>query len=891
MHARLRRFVMRFRYAFGSRRAERELAREVAAHLGLLEDEYRRRGMTAEDARFAARRAIGGVEPMKELQREARSFAWIASARRDLRFAFRTLTRSRGVTALVILTLGLGIGATTSVYSAFDAALLRPLPFPQPAQLVHVRGFFVPIDLRGMRDSTGSPAAPRKTSLDLGDLSGMRDVFSHVAAHATGAINLGTGAEPLRVDVTFVTVDFFATLKRGPQLGRLFAPSEMAVGAAAVVVLSDRLWRSQFGADPAIVGRTVRLDTVPHEVVGVMPPDFRFPAQAQLWKPLPVPVPMSVMSAFRNFLPSTIVARLAPGVTATVAARRLEAAQQQFQQSRKPASAAVPIGTVTPLQRSLVADRRTALLVLMASATLLLVIACANAATLLLSLATARRREIATHAVLGATRARILIRLLVESVMLAVAAALVGLVIAKGTLSILPVLLPAGLAGLAPVQLDLRVLAFATTVAVATGIAFGLVPAVGASRLRIKDALQDAAAREFTSSGRANRTLVVLQVAVACLLTIGAALMGASLRSLLGNDVGMRIDRVASARVNLPEATYPDVDARARFIQAAVTGLGGMPLVAGAAAINTLPLAREPGIGLRVDPEGAKSFDRESPHMAPYLVISPGYFSVMGIPLLRGRDLAWSDTSQLQVAVINRTLARQLWRNEDALGKRFLFGGPELRTVVGIVADARIAGLETEPGAQVYLPINEQPQNYVSLVAATADPDDVAALPQTIRAAVRRVDPDLPTFAAQPMEEILGEALASRRINTVLISVFGLVALGLAAIGVYGVLACSVNQRRREIGVRVALGAQRREVLALILRQGMVLVAIGLVLGMGAGLAATRYLEGMLYGVTPREPAVFLGVAAALLTVGLLAALVPARRAAGADPLTALRSE
>jgi predicted permease len=891
MTAHLRRFAMRLRHAFGSGGAEEELAREVAAHLGVLEDEYRRRGLTAEEARFAARRAIGGVEQAKEQQRDARAFAWLANGHRDIRFAVRTLLRNPGFTALAVLTLGLGIGATTAVYSAFDAAFLRPLPFPEPERLVRVAGVTIPLDMRRLVDASGRAGPPRKSVPDVDDITGMREVFSHAAGHATGAMNLGTGPEPLRVDVTFVTAGFFATMGRGPRLGRLFAPAEMVVGAPAVTVLSDRLWRTQLGGDPAIVGRTVMLDGVPHEVIGVMPADFRFPAATHLWLPLPVPAPFSLMSAFRNFLPSVIVARLAPGVSVDAAALRVDAMRRGLASGGSPRSTITAANLVLPLQRSLLGDRRRALIVLMASAGLLLVIACANAATLLLSRAAARRRELATHAVLGATRGRILFRLLIESVLLAAAGAVAGVVIAAGTLSMLPVLLPTGLAGLAPVQMDLRVLAFAIATAILTGIAFGLAPAVGAARLRVNHALQDAAAREFTAAGRLPRLLVVVQVAVACLLVIGAALMVASMRSLLAIDPGMQLDRVAAARVNLPPASYRDNAALAGFVQAAVAALRRAPLVADAAAINTLPLSGEQGITVRVDREGTTSTDHDEHRFAPYLIVSPGYFRTMGIALLRGRDVEWTDTKSVPVAVVNRTLAQRLWPGDDPLGKRFLFGGGDLRTVVGVVEDARVTGLDAPPGLQVYFPISEQPQNYVSLIARTASPENVAALPPSIRLAVGAVDPDLPVFANQPMEDVIAEALASRRINTVLITVFGTVALGLAVIGVYGVLACSVAQRTREIGVRVALGAQRREVLGLILRQGLTLVAVGLGVGVAASLVATRYLEGMLYGIAARDPGTFSTVSLVLIAAGLVASFVPARRAASADPLTALRSE
>jgi predicted permease len=599
---------------------------------------------------------------------------------------------------------------------------------------------------------------------------------------------------------------------------------------------------------------------------------------------------MTVMSAFRNFLPAVLIGRLAPDVTPAQAAERVEAAYRRLTSaSADSAPGRAPQPRIVPLQRSLVGDRRTTLFVLMGSAGLLLVIACANAATLLLARAAVRRREIATHAVLGASRRRLVARLLVESVMLAAGGALAGLSLAAASVSLLSALLPPSLAGLAPMQVDLRVLSFAIAVSALTGIGFGLWPALGGSRVELRTALQDAGGRTVTRGG-VNRSLVVVQVALACVLTVGAALMIGSLRSLLATDVGMRIEEVAAARMNLPPAAYSDSAAVPRFVRSAVEGLAGSPGVAAAAAVNTLPLAREAYVAFRLDHEGATDrHTSEARHSSPYLVVSPGYFRTMGIPLLRGRDLSWTDSASFPVAVVNLTMAQRFWPGEDPIGKRFLM--TDLRTVVGVVADAQITELGTEIGPQVYLPIQDQPQTYLSLVARRTDDATLAAVTDRIRTAVHRVDPELPLYAAQPMTAVVAEALAPRRLNTLLLSLFGAAAVTLAAIGVYGLLACAVAQRTREIGVRVALGAERRQVLALVVRQGTTLVAVGVGIGMATAAGAARYLQGMLYGVGARDPVTFVSVAIALGVVGLIASAVPARRAAATDPLEALRAE
>ena len=799
---------------------------------------------------------------------------WLADLQADLRYAARNLAKNPGFTLVAVLTLALGIGANTAVYSAIDAAFFRPLPFPEPERLVRLRGVIVPFA------ETGTPRGP--TPVPLTDVYAIRDVFSRSAAYATGAWNLGTGVEPLRVAVTFATTEFFETLGRQALLGRTFAPEETRGSGSGVTVLSHRLWRSQFGGDPAMVGRTVTLNEASYEVVGVMPEDFRFPAEAQLWVPLPVPYPATLISAFRNFLPSTVIARLGAGVTLPHAVERLQALREAQSSSEPPAD------PVTPLQRSLVGDRRSALALLMASAGLVLLIACANVANLLLSKASVRHRDMAMCAVLGATRGRILRQLLVESLMLAFVGAALGVVLARVGLPVLAALLPPDLTGLAPAQLDPRVLAFTLGLAALTAVVFGLWPAIGASRTNVGEALKSAGGRPSTrTSGRLKSGLVVAELALACLLVVSAGLMLSSLRALVTSDVGMRIDAVATARLTLPDGTYSSRTSRAEFVRSVLAQLQIAPGVEEAAAINTLPFAQDGGIRLSVMVEGGPEDPRQAP-FAPYLMVSPGYFRTMGIPLLSGRDLTWADDETRSVAVINRTLARRLWPGEDALGKRFvLAAGPDI-TVVGLIDDARTDRLDTEILPQVYLPMQERPQNYLSFVARGPDVD---ALLGHVRTAVRAVDPSIPIYAAQPMQAVVGETVAPQRTNTLLISAFGALALCLAAVGIYGVLAYSVTQRTREIGVRMALGAHRPDVLALVLRQGLALSALGIGLGLAGAAATTRYLQAMLFEVTPLDPTTFVAVALLFAAVALLASYIPARRATKVDPLVALRYE
>lgn len=830
-----------------------------------------------------------------------RAAVWDGLAR-DVRRALGQARRTPAVTGMAVFALALGIGATTAVYSAIDAALLRPLPFPDPEALVRLTDVHVPIDYSDLRPAgaDGDAAPPmvlRASRLDITHLAGMRDVFAHAAVMASGGLNLGAGAEPVRIDVTFVTGAFFRMLGRDPVRGRALTPEDAGMGRR-VVVLSHRLWLSHFGGDPATIGATVLLNDEPHEVVGIMPEDFRFPAATQAWIPIAVPVRWSeLQAAFRNFLPAVVVARLADGMTIDVARARLDAARRVHVAAGSEAEQrlAAVADLVTPLRHWLVGDRTTALAVLLASALVLLLVACSNAATLLLSLGAVRRRELATHLVLGATRGRLLRRVLVEGSLIAVTAAAIGVGIAAGGLSLLDALMPPGLTGLAPLRLDKRVLTVTLGLTVMTALIATLWPALKASRGNVADALRDAGGRAVAASSRATRGLVVAEVALACLLVITAALLLASLRALLSTDLGMQPDRVATARLTLPPGRYGEPAVMTDLVRRTLEQLAARPGVRRAAAINTLPLAGEMGIALAIEPEGgfaggAPPIDQR---FAPYLMVTPGYFDTMGIPLVRGRELSWTDSRHDPVAVVSQTAAALLWPGEEPLGKRLQYagGGPSTPVVVGVVGDARVSQLQAAPGPQVYLPFQDQPQHYLALVARGVDREDVGDLTGAIRDAVRAVDPSLPVHAAQPMDVVIGAAVAPRRVNTLLLGTFAGVALCLAVIGVYGTLAYAVARRTREIGIRRALGASHGAIVLLVLRQGLVLVGLGTTLGVAGALATTRYVERLLHGIAPRDPRTIGGAVLLFTIVALAASYLFARRASAVDPLDALRHE
>lgn len=869
---------------------EQELTAELQFHLDQQIAQHVKQGMTPREARREALRLFGGVEKVREECRDSWGVRMFESLARDLRYGLRGLSRHRTFAVGAVLTLALGIGANTAVFSAIDAVFFRPLPFAEPDRIVTVAKVGVPID----------ESEAEKGNPDITDLYAMRDLFSHSAIHATGGMNLGADAsarsEPRRVTATFVTTEFFDTLGRQPSMGRAFTSEETQPGSRSVMVLSDRLWRSHFGGDPAIVGRVVTLDDVSHEIVGVMPDGFRFPAQADLWVPLPVPAPVSlVFSTFRNIVPYAGIARLAPGVTPQRASERLHVARQAYLDPESRTVATPASDLVSPLQQSLTGDRGTALAMLMASAGFVLLIACANVANLLLSRATVRRRELTVHAVLGASRGRVVRQLLVESFLLALAGAGAGLLVAQWSLSALTPVMPGTLVGLAPLQIDLRVLSFTLAMALLTVVLFGLWPALDVSRVDIGGTLKRAGTEGLTGAhGRLRGSLVVAEVALACLLTIGAGLMLGSLRATFATDLGMLTERVASARLNLPVTTYSDTTVRGRFIEAVVTHLREAPGVEGAAAVNTLPLGREAGVEFSFSAEGdgpgTRARDQSPRRFAPYLVVSPGYFDTMGIPLLRGRDLAWSDGPDLSVAVINQTMAESLWPDTDPIGKRFgIVGIDASYEVVGLVGDARISRVTEEPGPQMYLPMQARPVHYLSLVARGEGPRSVGGLLASMRAAVRAEDPTLPLYATEPMRVVISDAVAPRRTNTLLISIFGGLALCLSGLGVYSVLSYSVAQRRREIGVRMALGAQATDVVRLVVRQILGLATLGIVIGLAAAWALARYLESMLYGLGAHDPRVFATAPLVLLLITLLATWRPAHRAGRVEPIETLR--
>jgi len=871
---------------------EADVDEELRFHLDMKERDYLARGLSPEEARAEAIRKFGDLDRhRRQLRRQdsrrLRRDRWserVDGWGQDLRFALRTLWRQRGFSLAVIATLSLGIGATTAIFSAVDAALLRPLPFPHPAELVELRAIEVPF-----REEAGQEEHPSGVTIrDVGALGGL---FSGVGAYAVGGLNLSGIGNPIRTRVGVVTTGLLPTLGVRPAFGRHFHPEEGTPGQAAVALISHGLWRRQFGGDSALP-RSILLNGLTYQVVGVMPPEFTFPERVDLWIPLTVPMTPETFEPFRGAILKTVVARLAPSATLDAARDRMRLLWGKLPAEARDEYRALLADPVRPLQGSLVGNRRGPMLILLGATGLLLLIACVNATNLLLAHAATRERELAVRAVLGASRGRLVRQLLAQSLVLSVAGAMGGLALAAGTLRAVQGLLPKEMLDIASPHLDLRLLVFAIGLAGITGIGFGLWPALGATRTDAHGAMKSGGGHGATAArrGRLRRTLVTTELALALMLLAGAGLMLKSFVILLDTNPGFEPERVAALQVVLDGSRALSNANRVAAVNAIAERLRGVPGIEAAGAVNDLPMTDQVRMSIRVDAEGKPSGEGAEPKFARWLMASEGYFRALGIPLIRGRLMRETDDSLApKIAVINQTMAKIIWPGEDPIGKRFKSGGRgEFRTVVGIVRDVR-ERMDQRPDPHTYFPIGEFTPQDVTIVArgALAGPDLLAAL----RLAVRETDPTQAVYNARTLTDAMSRSLAPRRSTTLLITAFGLLALLLALVGVYGVVSYTVTLRQRELGIRAALGASRNNLARLVLTEGATVALLGIAIGLMGAFGLSRVLRGLLYGVEPTDPTALFAAAAVLLIPAILATLIPARRAASADPVEVMRSE
>ncbi|HKG91202.1 MAG TPA: ABC transporter permease [Gemmatimonadaceae bacterium] len=881
-----------------------EVDADLAFHVEMRAREYVARGMSPEAARGAALGRFGDFARVnaecRQLahtrDRRMRNAEYLEELRQDLRYAARQLLTSRAFTLVAVLTLALGTGANTLIFSVVNGVLLRPLPYPDAGRLYTVLEVPAPTQATG-RDprevaARQATAWPGVSALNLADWRARTRSLSALGAACFVSYNLTNAAEPEQLRAFQVSDGFFAALGVAPLLGRALTPAEIggADGGGAVAVLSAELWRRQFHADPAVLGRAITLDARPYTVVGVLPDRRGWPDYADLWTPLTQP------ATDRSARGCQALARLAPGASEAGARRELETAAAALAAAYPGENGGWTAQLVGLLDQT-VGATRSRLLLLLGAVAFVLLTACTNLAHMLLARAAGRRRELAVRTALGATRARIVRQLVTESLLLSAVGGAAGLALATWLLPVLLRFAPEDIKRLDEVRIDPTVLAVSVAVAVLAGLLFGLTPALRASRPDMVSELKGGGGASInqgsTAGWRARRALVVSEVALASVLLVGAGLLLRSFERLRQVDLGFDPLPAVTVGMVLPADAYPSDDAVRGFFRDARARVGALPEVEAVGAVNWLPFSYG---GVTLDASAAGSPD---PRPVPVgtRVITPGYLEALRVGLRRGRMLGDQDAAGGQrVVVINETMARRLFGAADPVGREILLaqpGGrpPATRTVVGVVGDMRHAGRARAPEPEMFIPHAQSGWRYMNLVVRARPGADPAALLPRVKQAVHEIDPLRPLFAGQRLADALDRDAAQPRFSAALMAVFAGLAAVLACVGIVGVMSNAVAQRTREIGIRVALGARSADVMAAVLAPGLRLVALGLTIGTVAALALTRLIAGMLFGVRPEDPLAF-GAAFALLAVaGAVACYLPARRALAIDPSAALRAE
>ena len=812
----------------------------------------------------------------------------------DIRYALKLLRKSPGFTTVAILTLALGIGANTAIFSIVNSVLLRSLPFRDPDRLVKVS--FENPGL-GLHDVLFSVP-------ELDDLRSRSGVFDDVSAVWPSSTNATGAKQPERLEALAVNPNYFSMLGVAPQIGRLFGPQDFALGFAEAAVISDGEWRRSFGADPGIVGRSIRLDNDLYTIVGVVPPGFRHPGKtiatdveiwlATGWSADPFPK----LARSTRILPGAM-ARLKPGVTVQQAQAQLTTMASQLRNdfpTDYPANSKWTI-RIQPLQESLVGDIRPMLLVLMGTVILIILIASVNIANLLLARASGRQREMAVRLAVGASRVRMIRQMLTESLVLSLIAGIAGVVAAAGALGFIVRFVPSKIPRLSEVNVDWRVLMFGLLISLITGLVFGFAPAIQSAKADLVSAIREGAwgSGYGSKTSRLRGALIISELALAVVLLIGAGLLLRTFWFLLREDPGFNPDKVVAASIWLPNPNdpktnpYPDIGVQEVFAREIQRRMAAVPGIETAALTSDLPGSPPRNSrGLIIEDMPIESSQQV---MAEIIRISPDYFKVIQCPLVRGRVFSEGDEAGKEmVVIVDETTAHRYWPDRDAIGRRLKLGqDPNLpwMTVIGVMKDIKHDGLDKDAIPHIYTSVYQQTGRNLSVVLRTDLPP--AQLESQIRDQIHAVDPELPVFSVKSMNEVLEASLAPRRFSAELVALFAALALLLASIGIYGLLAYMVGQRSHEIGIRMALGARRDHILKLILRQGIFLAGAGVSAGLVVAVATAPLIATLLYGVHPIDPVVFLSVALILLMVSFLASFVPAYRATKVDPIVALR--
>ena len=806
---------------------------------------------------------------------------------KDIRYGIRGLLKRPGFTAIALITLALGIGANTAIFSVVNAVLLRPLPFKDPDQLMVV---WEDATFAGFPRNTPAPA-------NYVDWKTQNQSFADMAASAERSFNITGDGEPERVTAHAVTANFIPLFGVQPLLGRGILPEEDRPGGNKVVVLSYSLWQSRYGGDPQIINHDLLLNGEKHTVVGVMPASFHslsLDNEVRLWVPLALDQE-ELANRGGHYL--VVVGRLKPGVDLVQARADMNAVQQRINTDHPRESFEGKLGAlVIPLRDQMVGEARGSLIVLLVAVAFVLLIACANVAGLLLARAVARRREIALRLALGAGRTRVVRQLLTESLLLSLVAGVLGSVLAYWSFSFLHRLVPAEMAVSTTLKLDARILAFTVLVSLITGVIFGLVPALQSANFDLNDALKQSSTRT-TSTGRLRSSLIVFEVALSVVLLIGAGLLIQTLFQIFSQYSVLEPEKVLTMRTVLPREKYKELAQRDNFYTHVLDRVQHLPGVVAAGYTTSVPLLWKGGTS-GFYPEGLKNPIPGMAYDANHRQVSTDYLKAMNIPLRQGRYFDARDNQQsVPVAVINETMARQYWPGENALGRRFKLGDPTDDVpwiqIVGIVGDIRQMGLDEPVKAEMYFPYQQQKGDlwYIPRELAIRTSGDSSNLAGSVRQIIREADPDQPVSNVATMAQVLGEEAAQRRMGMIMLAGFAALALLLASLGIYGVLAYFVTQHTSEIGVRQALGATPRNILFLVLKKGMGLTLAGIAIGLLASLALTRLMKSLLFGVNASDPLTFVTVPVVLALVALVACLLPALRATRIDPLVALRYE
>lgn len=884
--------LFRMRALFRRGSAEAELGEELRAHLERQTEKYIQAGLPQYEAARRARIDLGGVEQVKEECRDARGVRFIETLVQDVRYGLRQLRRNRGFTAVAIITLAFGIGANTAIFSIVDSAFLRPLSFPHADRICVV-------------DRIDNPIGGHSISMPIYlAWQKQREIFDHLAlVGGSGTSFLSADAGPEAVLTAGATPGLFSVLGVHPALGRGFLPEESKPGSENAAILSDSLWRSRFGAKRNILGTVITLDERPYTVVGVLPRGFQLPIpymrNAGIWLPIHVPLTSNNPSNGDLLCLGLLKRNVTPAEAAAALTPALAALRTRFPKMFGPNEKA----HLDPLHSFLADWAGPAPLLLFGAVGLVLLLAAVNVANLALARAATRRREIAIRTAIGARRRRIVRQLLTESVLLALIGGTLGVFLCYAGFDSIVALVPANLPHVGAYQIDGTVLAFALALSFATGIVFGLAPSLASTRVDLSHSLKEADSLA-SATGRATLQSVLAagELAISLVVLIGAALALESFAGLMRVRPGFDASHLLTFGVSLPQNKYADAAQRRAFFDRALERLQAMPGVKNAALANILPLEGGGDILFSIA-GGAATRAPGRVGDADYRVVTPGFFDTMRIPLMRGRAFSDSDNGGSElVVIVSEAMAKMYWPDQDPIGRRIWVGKPmgpafteaRPREIVGVVGSVRESSLASAPDPAMYIPFSQAPswdptpRNGSFVVRTRGTP--LALIPE-VRAAFRALDTQLPLTDVQTMKEVVSSSLGSWRFRAILLTSFAGLALLIAAIGTYGVMSYAVSRKTHEIGIRMALGAQKTDVLRLVVRQGMIPALIGVSVGLGAALALTRLLASMLYGVKPTDPLTFIAVSLILLGVAVLACYIPARRATRIDPMVALRYE